>query len=316
MATKRRAGREEERRRLHKAVDAIVDGSNPNDVDRWVRETLVGIGLLIRAAHPALYYETGRVISGTDRPHGFFPLASWEGALSWEGAAIDVGPQRAAKWIADGEDALETPQPLERQQRALAALLRPIAGISLFGPLMDLAKALDALPLGHVRRIVTRAPTKLHGWKDGPKIWRARKLALEWIEFQRYAKLMSKTEAVGEVATAFGIGDTSIKKEWKPKVRALFGKAEVEAGLKLAETAGRRFRSIQCELDSGKLEKATVVRELEHYASVYGKERLGALAKVYNQKKTRAGRKPPSPSKAVRPTETRACARSDVRRAR
>ena len=94
---KHRAGREEERRRLHKTVDAIVDGANPNDVESWVRETLVGIGLLSKAAHPALYYETGRVISGTDRPRGFFPLASWEGALSWEGAAIGVDPQRATK---------------------------------------------------------------------------------------------------------------------------------------------------------------------------------------------------------------------------
>ena len=158
---KDRAGREEERRRLHKVVDAILDGANPNDVDSWVRQTLVGIGLLIRTAQDALYYETGRVISGTDRPHGYF---SRVGAVSWKGAAIDGDPQRAAKWIADGEDSLETPQPVEEQQRALAALLRPIARISLYGPLEDLAKALDVLPLGVVLRIV--APSrkkKLHG---------------------------------------------------------------------------------------------------------------------------------------------------------
>jgi len=88
---KDRAGRNEERRKLHDAVDNILDGPDPNAMDRWVRETLVGIGLLIRVAHAAIDYETGRVISGTDRPHGFFPLN-----LSWEGAAIDVDPQRAA----------------------------------------------------------------------------------------------------------------------------------------------------------------------------------------------------------------------------
>ena len=176
---KHRAGREEERSRLHDTVDNIVDGPDPNDMDRWVRETLVGIGLMIRAAHTALEYETGRVISGVDRPHGFFPLASWEGALSWEGAAIDVDPQRTAKWITDGEEALETPQPAKKQQRALAALLRPIARISDYPPLMDLAEALDALPLGVVHRLVAPSPKKkLHGYEEGLKIWRARKLAL------------------------------------------------------------------------------------------------------------------------------------------
>src|SRR5215831_3611323 len=143
-ASKRKhlAGRGEERRRLHKAVDAIVEGANPNDVDSWVRETLVGIALVIRAAHPALDYETGRVISGIDRPHGFFPLN-----LSWEGAAIHVDTQTADKWIAEGDAALDKrPKPAE-VQRVLAALLRPIASISLNPWLMDLAKALDALRL-------------------------------------------------------------------------------------------------------------------------------------------------------------------------
>ena len=254
---KHRPGREDERRRLHNTVDSILDGANPNDVDGWVRETLVGIGLLIRAAQDALYYETGRVISGADRPHGYFPLASWEGALSWEGAAIDVDPQRTSKWIADGKAALETPQPVEKQQRALAALLRPIARISLYGPFEDLAEALDALPLGVVDRTVEPSPKKkLHGYGDGLKIWRVRKLALEWIEFQRHAKLMSKTGAEGEVANAFGIGVTSIKKEWKPKVKALFRKAVAEEGLKQAETDGRRYRELACD----KLEKAAAAR--------------------------------------------------------
>jgi hypothetical protein len=309
---KHRAGREEERHRLHDAVDNILDGPDPNDMDRWVRETLVGIGLLIRAAHPALHYEIGRVISGTDRPHGSFPCN-----LSWEDAAISVDAQLADEWIAAGKAALgETPPPHKVQQRALAALLRPIASIALHAWLMDLASALDALPLGDVHRIVTRSSTKLHGYKEGPKIWLARKLALEWIEFQRHAKLMSKTGAEREVATAFGIGEASIKKEWKPTVKALFGTAVADEGLKLAETYGRRYRSIQCELASDKLEKATVARELEHYASVYGKERLDALAKVYKRRKRRSGGKASSPSEAVRPTETRAGARSDLRRAR
>src|SRR5215467_10205149 len=123
---------------------------------------------------------------------------------------------------------------------------------------------------------------------------------------------MSKTEAEGKVANAFGIGETSIKKEWKPKVKALFGKAVAEEGLKQAETDGRRYR----ELTSDKLEKATAARDLEHYASVYGKERLDALAKVYKKRRRRRVGKAYSATKAVRPTETRAGARSDLRRAR
>src|SRR5262249_59411181 len=121
-----RRGLHDERRRRHNTVSASLDGANPTHVDRWEREPLVGIGFLIRVAHTALEYETGRVISGVDRPHGSFPLASWEGALTWEGAAVDVDPQRTAKWIADGKEALETPQPAKKLQRALAALLRPI----------------------------------------------------------------------------------------------------------------------------------------------------------------------------------------------
>jgi hypothetical protein len=139
---------------------------------------------------------------------------------------------------------------------------------------MDLAKALDALPLGNVHRIVTRSPTKLHGYEEGPKIWLARKLAVECAEFQYRAKRMSKTEAISEVATAFGVSEDSVK-DWRSTISRLFGKAVTEEGLKLAENAGRRYRSIQGELASGKLERAAVASELEHYASVYGKERLG-----------------------------------------
>jgi hypothetical protein len=50
-----------------------IGWSGPQHVDAWVRQTLVAIGLVFRAAHLALHYEIGRVISGTDRPHGNFP---------------------------------------------------------------------------------------------------------------------------------------------------------------------------------------------------------------------------------------------------
>jgi hypothetical protein len=284
---KDRAGRKEERRRLHAAVDSIVNGPDRNDMDAWVRETLVGIGLLIRAAHPALDYEIGRVISGTDRPHGSFPVNR-----SWEGAAIRVDAQLADEWIAVGEAALgEAPPPGELQQRALAALLRPIASISLYGWLSDLANALDALPLGDVHRIVARSPTKLHGYKEGPKIWRVRQLALEWAEFQYRAKRMSKTKAESDVATAFGISEDSVR-DWRNKVKALFGKAVVNEHLETASKMGTWCRSIADELANGRLERSSAIRGLEDYfESVYGRQRLDKLAKIYKARRRRSGKR-------------------------
>jgi hypothetical protein len=218
-------------------------------------------------------------------------LASWEGALSWEGAAIDVDPQRAAKWIADGEDALEIPQTVQKQQRAPAALLRPIARISLYGPLEDLAEALNVLPLGVVHRIVTLSPKKkLHGYKEGLKIWRARKLALEWAEFQYRAKRMSKTEAKGEVASAFGIGEDSVD-DWKGKVKVLFGMARVKEGLDWAAKMGCLCRSIRDELAIGNVKKSAAVKNLEEYfESEYGKQKLEVFARIYKARKRRSGK--------------------------
>jgi hypothetical protein len=65
-----------------------------------------------------------------------------------------------------------------------------------------------------------------------------RKLALEWAEFQYRAKLMSKTRAEIEVATAFGIGQDSLK-EWKDKIKKLFGSAVAKDGLKRVRGANR-----------------------------------------------------------------------------
>src|SRR5262245_27197226 len=141
QARNQQRDREDERRRLHVAVDKIVDGPDPKDPDRWVRERLVGVGLAIRAAELSFDYEIGRVIEGTDRPRGIFPPNA-----SWEGAEILVDAQQADEWIATGRAATsETPPPPATQQRALAALLYPIASISLQPWLSDLVKALDAL---------------------------------------------------------------------------------------------------------------------------------------------------------------------------
>ena len=130
--------KQRERHRLRDVVDQIVDGPDHNDVDRRVRQTLVGIGLVIRSAHLALHYEIGRVVSGGDRPRGDFP-----NNLSWEGSAIRVGPDQAAEWVAAGQAALDQTLP-PVQQRALAALLRPIA--SACGELTPRASSLLTTP--------------------------------------------------------------------------------------------------------------------------------------------------------------------------
>jgi hypothetical protein len=208
------------------------------------------------------------------------------------------GSSASNQVIADGKDALETPQPVEKQQRALAALLRPIAGISAYPPFMDLAEALNALPLGEVHRIVTRSPKKLHGYKEGTKIWLARKLAREWIEFQRHAKLMSKTKAESEVAAAFGISEYSVK-EWKCKVLELFGKATVKEGLEWAANMGRRYRSIRDELASGNVKRSAATKNLEEYfESMYGRKKLEVFARVYKARKRRSDKR--SSSKKIR----------------
>jgi len=135
--------RPEARRRLHEAVDRILDGPGDGDPDLWVRQVLVDIGLVVRAAAPALDYEVGCVIYGVDRPRGHFPLN-----LSWKGAGINVSSQQASQWTASGGAARGDLPPLEIQQQALAVLLHPVAEISCHRWLHDLANALDALRFG------------------------------------------------------------------------------------------------------------------------------------------------------------------------
>ena len=61
---KRRAYRQEERHRLHEA-DRILSGPEDSDPDQWVRQVLVDIGFVLRAAERALDYEV-RPIDGAE----------------------------------------------------------------------------------------------------------------------------------------------------------------------------------------------------------------------------------------------------------
>ena len=111
----------------------------------WVVQVLEGLGGFFRAATLALYYEAGRVISGVIRPRG-----SSDGP-TWQGAALEVDPETAHKWVAAGEAALNnrkySPHFAELVQRTLSDVLYPIANLSHHAWLMDLAVALRALPL-------------------------------------------------------------------------------------------------------------------------------------------------------------------------
>jgi hypothetical protein len=96
MATRSKVTRsckQEKRRRLHDAVDRMLNGPNGGDEDRWACQVLVDLGLLFQAAEPALDYEVGRVISGVDRRHGDFPSN-----LSWQNAELSVTPEQAKAW--------------------------------------------------------------------------------------------------------------------------------------------------------------------------------------------------------------------------
>jgi hypothetical protein len=270
-------------RQLHEAVDRILNGPDDSDVDKWVVQVLVDIGSFVEAAAPALDYEVGRVISGVDRPLGDFPSN-----LSWQGARLAPDPQKANAWIVAGRAARGDRPPPERQQRALAALLRPIANISLHSWFYHLADALDALRFGEVKDVVAPSASRLHGYKQGRTIWRARLRALEWVEFQYRAGLKSKTVALVEVASAFGISNPRSVTDWQEKANELFGQEVVREALAWSGAAGRRYRSLQDQLDSGELEKSAAAREIEYFEHVFGSQTLEMSAKTY---RTQARRK-------------------------
>jgi hypothetical protein len=154
---------------------------------------------------------------------------------------------------------------------------------------MELGLALDALRFGEVHEIVLASPSGLHGYKEGRKIWITRMRAMEWIEFQFHAKLLTKTKALAEVADAFGIDESSIK-EWREKAKALFGEAVFQENLKWSKAMGRRHLSIRQQLASGQVEKSLVARDIEYLDMVFGRGRLDTIAGIYKGRKRRTGK--------------------------
>jgi len=272
-----------ERRRLHEAVDRILDGPNGREVDEWVVQVLVDIGSVIRAAAPALDYEAGRVISGVDRRHGDFDN------ISWRGAGIITSPQEANAWIEAGMKARgDMPSP-EIQQRALAAVLRPIANISLHSWLIHLAKALDALRFGDVRPPLQPSNRGLWG---GVIAWQQRLAALRWVEFQVGArKIATKDAARQTVAKEFGVPVPTIK-DWPRATRELFGPAAVREELELARRLGEHIHQIKVQIERGKANERDR-RYCTHMEAVYSQERLkemGERFKTPTRKKQKRGK--------------------------
>jgi hypothetical protein len=272
----RKSLKQEERHRLYEAMDHIVDGPGTNDVDGWVRQTLVGIGLVIRSAHLALHYEIGRVVSGRDRPHGYFP-----NNLSWEGSAIRVGPDQAAEWVAAGQAALDQTLPsVETQQRALAALFRPIASIALHAWLHDLADGLDALSFGEVQPIMTRSARGLAAKGKGRTAWRLRLSALRWVEFQVAArKIKRKREAYDLVADQFGRSSQAIQ-EWRKDTTTVLGSAAVREALDTSRRLGELAATIKRQVAAGTADDRyrDYLMDLE---KTYSEDSLKKLAKSF-----------------------------------
>jgi hypothetical protein len=276
--------RPEERKRLHEAVDRILDGPGDGDLDLWVRQVLVDIGFVVRAAAPALDYEVGRIISGVDRPRGDFPSN-----LSWQGAGINVTPQQYNAWKAAGEAARADWPSSEIQQEALAALLRPIASISLHGWLLHLAEALDALRFTDVRPPLQPSNRKLWG---GMIAWQQRLAGLRWVEFQVGArKIKTKAAAYGTVADEFGVPLSTIK-DWPRATAKLFGRAAVREELELARRVGQLVHQINAQIARGEAnerDRSNCIRLEAAYSQEVLKE-LGESFKAPTRKKYKGGK--------------------------
>jgi hypothetical protein len=274
--TKRnKAGRPEEQKRLHEAVDRILDGPGDSDPDLWVRRVLVDIGFVIRAFAPALDYEVGRIVSRVDRPHGHFPSN-----ISWQGAGLNVTSQQASQWIAAGAAARGNWPSSEIQQQALAALFRPIASISCHSWLDHLAEALDKLRFGEVRPPLERSNRGLWGIGEGMTEWQQRLAALRWVEFLVGARKMdTKAAAYRSIATELGVPIHTMK-DWPRAAAKLFGRAAIREELELARRVGEHVHQINGQIASGEASERDRSYCIQKEAA-YSQELLKELAKRF-----------------------------------
>jgi hypothetical protein len=264
--------RDEERNQLHEAVDRIVNGPPDLGVDGWVVQVLFDVGNILRAAAPALDYEVGRVISGVDRPHGYFPING-----SWKGAGISVSSQQCEDWIIAGHAALDESRPptIQQRQRALAAVLRSIARSSRFAWLVDLVDGLEGLRFGEVKPLLTKSDIGLDYAGKGMTAWKLRLRALRWVEFQVAArKVKTKAAAYEVVASKFEREPESVK-DWPNQTAEYFGEAVVRETLKTSRDIGEYAYAVSQQVASG---NKTNHDYLKHLESVYGDKAIEELA--------------------------------------
>jgi hypothetical protein len=266
-----------ERGRLHDAVDRIMDGPG-SSMDEWVVQVLADLGAFVRAACPALYYETGRVIAGVDRARGSFLVGT--NGPRWRGASQNRKPN---KWTVIGEEALDeskVAQPIERKQRVLAAVLHPIARVSHHPWLIDLAEAMRALPLGQDHPLLKRSSKGLHGYHKGMWAWQLRLRALMWAQRRYGAGLDKKSDALSKVASTFEVHEDTLKR-WKREAQKILGKEEVSSQLSVARNLGKFYRATKAQIANGDPPASGIVRYLDEIEGMFNETWLQKLAREF-----------------------------------
>ena len=96
-------------------------------------------------------------------------------------------------------------------QRAVAAILYPIASTSYHPWLFGLSDALEALRFGEQPPVLKPSSRGLRSIGQARTEYTLRLTALAWVQFQVAAGLRNKTQAIEEVAAAFEKDGRSIR---------------------------------------------------------------------------------------------------------
>ena len=267
------------RKQLHAAVDRLLDGPGTGDMDRWATEVLASLGYFVRAARFAIDYEVGRILHGVDRRHGSFPIGN-DVYPAWEGAWIDVEDATADEWCQRGGDSRGAYMPPETVQRALAAILYPIASTSYHPWLFELSDALDALRFGEQPSVLKPSARGLRSIGQARTEYTLRLTALAWVQFQVAAGLSNKTQAIGDVATAFEKDERSIR-SWDGSVVKELGAARVDEVMTNAQVSGACYRMLLAQVDEGNPRDRSAMRYKRHYKNLFGDEALKSLAEAW-----------------------------------
>lgn len=289
VATALQGDEDRGRRQLYAAVDRLLDGPGSGDMDRWVTEVLVSLGHFVRAARLAIDYEFGRILDGVDRPQGSFRSGK-DFYPAWEGAWIDVERPTADKWCQLGRESWGSPMSSETVQRALEAILFPIASTS-YHPLLDsLVDALEALRFGEQRPLLKPSAKGLRSIGQAREEYRLRLRALAWAEFQIAAGRMTKAKAIEEIAGEFERDPSSIR-SWHGSVAKEFGAARVNEVMARAQVRGAIYRRLKKQADDGIPLNDADVRWQRHCEKHFDAAALTSLAGEWSRLPRKRGPK-------------------------